>query len=278
MKGRIMSSLRKLILASVIAFFSLPAFAQEVFAQEEQSARRVPGMGEYSFHLSGGYAFTYLKLEVDDKDPGYVGGRDVESISYALDTIPQVPLAMSMGIEYGLPEGFELLSYFSFGLSVDYRCIDLEDVKIKGETAGTTFYGLDREMATMSIISVTTFLEWRYPIENGKTWLVPYLQLGIGVNINLSDNSDVFSTRVGSFAMFAAAGLEHFLDENFSMFAEGRWHYDKPEFRLTVADTNTRLKGEVELSSVAMMIGFNYYFGRSERESGSTEEVYSYEM
>ena len=110
------------------------------------------------------------------------------------------------------------------------------------------------------VVSFFAFLEFRVPIQVGKTWLAPYGRFGLGMNLNFNDNRDEIILVNNSFGMFVSLGLECYVAERISFFLEPRWFYNHTEIRFEPNDTS-KFAGKVDLSNFSILAGINIYFG-----------------
>lgn len=211
---------------------------------------------EWSLRFGGGYALSLL--DFDFKREGILEGVE----AFVLDKDEKTGFNFCMNIEgkVGMPKPFDK---FAVGVSINYHFTSAEELEIDIQGA-TNVVASEDDVTKFHVLSFMAFLEYRYPFQVGKTWISPYARAGIGLNINMNSNRDLFDVEDATLAMMFAVGFEYHVSSKMSLFFEPRWHYNRADFVFRPFDGQSRFKGTVDLSSIAFLIGVNFYFGIGE--------------
>jgi len=206
----------------------------------------------YTFGLRAGlgYSLPFQTMEARI-------GNGIEQISFDADQTFTFPnFAGNLEIKFGLPAPIQ---YFSVGFGIDYGVTPIDDLEctIKEEGTDPVYYQLG-DITDVHTITFLFFLEFRYPIATGDTWIAPYFRVGAGWNLNWNTN-DLIDLRRATGHFMMAVGAEYFVDKNFSLFFEPRFHTSKVAFTMPL-DGHT-LTGQINLTNFTLLVGFNYYFG-----------------
>ena len=209
---------------------------------------------KFALHLGGGYAVSLLDVDFGKEGKVY-GVEEVDILKNTVDDKYFPAFAGTVGLKIGMPEPFDK---FAIGINVDYNVVSAEDLEVvaKGAAENQVF----GEDIRVHYVSFMAFLEFRVPIELGKSFLAPYARLGIGLNVNFHDNRDVFDVHHTSLAIATTLGLEYYLSQKVSIFLEPKWHYNRADVRYCPNNT-TEFEGKLELSTITCLVGINFYFG-----------------
>jgi opacity protein-like surface antigen len=212
----------------------------------------------YTFGIRIGAGYALSLLDFGFKGRGVLQGQPAKFYEDDHDWgFHDKTWAGNFEIKFGLPK---YLKNISVGLSLDYGCIPIEDMKFRA--AGVIYYeGRQKKVTDAHSFALCAFLEYRVPFQVGTTWLAPYARFGAGMAFNHNDNQDLINIDEFSFAMYASIGAEYFLTKNISLFIEPRWKYNRPNVDFKPLDNQTCFEGNVYLNSLTFLVGINIYFG-----------------
>ena len=209
----------------------------------------------FSIRMGGGYAISFIDFHYE-KNVYYNGGAAYISELSSDWGFTGPNLAFNIEMKAGLPGA---LTGISAGISIDYNLMPMNDVVFELSSSGGNI-SVTKDVANIHVVSFFGFLEYRRPIQLGKSWIAPYVQAGIGVNIHISDDSDIADVEQTSFALFIACGAEYFLNKNLSLFVEPRWHLDYTSMTYKPF-AGGAFGTDLDLSNLSMLIGINLYWG-----------------
>lgn len=258
----------------VIVFFSSLLFAAEppaptadpgkVVVASEPAPRSTGAFDinsyTWSIRIGGGYSCAFQNFRFDREAKVFGAKIEIDDIEEDMDwgfTYPN--FAGNIECKWSMP----FYERLAFGVALDYNIVPLKDVEATATIFGSTF-SLDGDVADVHTFALLAFLEYRHPIQVGQSWLSPYIRLGLGVNLNGNDNSDLLKVDTGSFAMMASIGVEYHVSQNVSLFVEPRWHYNRPKFEMELSD-DIKVGGTLNLSNLTFLVGINFYFGHRDR-------------
>lgn len=207
----------------------------------------------YTFGIRAGFGYSLPLQSMEGRK------RDgIEQINFDTDQSFTFPnFAGNFEIKLGLPAP---IKYFSIGFGIDYNVIPIDDVSCTITEIGSdpVQYQLG-DLTDVHMLSFLFFLEFRYPIATGDTWIAPYCRIGAGWNVYWNTHSDTVELKTFSGHFMMALGAEYFVDKNFSLFFEPRFHTSKATFTMPLDDHT--LHGQIKLTNFTFLVGFNYYFG-----------------
>ena len=253
------STLSSIIFLVILSFFCIPHInSQEQENSDLPSILKKP----FSFRIGGGYAISFVDFDFEDYGTYYgvttpVVDDDVDSGF----TFPNFAVNLELKSKF-------FIEYISVGSAIDYNVIPIEDLELTIQPV-TEVKGEEDDVTDVHVLSFLGFLEFRYPFKMGENWIAPYLRGGLGVNLNLHDNSDLIDINTSSFAAFVSIGVEYFVNDQISVFFEPRWHYNKPDMELMPYEGDTKFEGDVYLSNLTILIGINLYFGGDDEKKAT---------
>lgn len=209
----------------------------------------------YAIRFAAGYALPLSTIEF--QRDGIYNNSSVRVYKDDLNVDYFPSFTTNFEIKFGMPEPFDK---FSFGLSVDYQYMTIDDMAIRFSDDQNLYYLKSNKDLVTHTLSFFAFLEFRVPIQVGETWIAPYAQFGLGANINIQNNTNTYHVRRPNVGVFFGLGLEYFISPTISLFVEPRWYHNSSGMKFTPVD-GSRFDGKLDLSSFNFLLGINFYFG-----------------
>lgn len=251
-----------LVVLFSLSYLSGSALAAQDSGWEESQFLAKP----YSFRVAIGPSFSRLKLDFDNG--GTLSGAPVTSLTE--DANKETGIAFSLGAKY------DFLDFFSLGVHMDYNLIPV-DWSVRAESANAVFL-YNGDVGDIHVLSGFLVAGIHFPLGV----MVPYFQVGVGINGNISDVKDDlvdFDDDV-TVGVMIGGGFEIFFqqalpdgsesDRDYSFFFEVAWHYDVADFTSRPA-ADSKLTGELDLATVSILFGMNFYFGPVEKPEPQPE-------
>ncbi|HEV7735603.1 MAG TPA: outer membrane beta-barrel protein [Candidatus Binatia bacterium] len=211
------------------------------------SAARWNDTGRLYLQLATGFVFL-----VDD---GYAGATHFESHEFPKTNHVNIPISVAVG--------YNLTEHFGF---------EVQGVGTEPDVT-SDFAG---KLAEYSNITVFGSLRYRHPIGDGR--LVPWVLGGIGWSIN--DLNDTTNTRIkltgdgSTIAGTVATGVDYFLADDISVGAALQgFIYPGTNTEVANKDTGKIVRGNTNLSSIAVLLHLNMYFGQQASPDGSSPQT-----
>lgn len=240
-----------------LLFLSLTTFAQITSVPEIKPDPAEELMYTCGVRIGLGYAATFQKFHFDS--PGLLDGYAAEVLSHDVDdgfTSPN--FAMNLEFKIGIPKPFQ---YFAVGLDIDYNIVPIDGMQFEVSDGFVYRNVTEDDITDVHVVSIIAFLEFRYPIAVGSSFIAPYARIGTGLTIYQHDNHDLIEIRNASGNFMMALGVEYFVNKQFSIFLEPRYHYSKTDVKFTPFTDNTKFLGNFYASNISLLVGVNYYFG-----------------
>lgn len=145
---------------------------------------------------------------------------------------------------------YDLTRKFSLGLNVEW---EIHEIQVSGTNFGDGI-----------VVAILPFAQYRFIDWKG---LMPYLALGLGMNVNSFSESGTLkgaSTSIhpeNSFALKGSAGLDYFFFKKWALNFDAGWRWNTGNFETRVNGVPVAAAGGTFKGSVlTVLIGVRYYF------------------
>jgi outer membrane protein W len=207
--------------------------------------------GKFSFNFNVGLNFPYGDFD-NDKDSFIKDGPE-----------HHIRAALGGAIKYNV------MSWLSFGLAIDYAMIELTGLEYSGTISGIEVSDTT-DFAKGYYVGFFPIVEFRLPAEDGNTFS-PFFYAGVGLNVNNLELMGEYTKRSplgvlvpqrmdvhNSFGAVVGLGVDWFIYPEFSLRLATQWHYNKADFETETDGGVDVLKGDMDLSSISLVFGFTY--------------------
>ena len=169
---------------------------------------------------------------------------------------------------------YNFSNYFAAGIEFHYHMTSLNKFDISLERIDMVSVVRSDNLGIMHVFSFQAFVEGRFPLQiNENLCFVPYLRLGLGLNLNQFDGNeldspsdqsseDLFDFSSTTFAFSVGAGAELLVTKSIGVFVEAMWHYNSADLEVTEENHRytTKFQLDARLSVVSIFAGVTFYF------------------